>query len=206
MAVVVALAGCADEGGRTTDVAASGDPRATVQAYVDVALDGDCEGSKQYLTERLRARFTEALCRLLSTQVDATSVGDADVRIKVGAASVSGDAATVPVMVGVRGATAFTADYAVVVEDGRWLIASFGDPQLSPDVPGPTDVPTPPVPTGIPDPGIPTGDATGLDPSEAFPSGVPSDPVDDLTEVDPSDFPTLPPPVVPQPPESVFPT
>lgn len=206
VALVVVLAGCADGGDRATDAPASGDPRTTVQAYVDLALDGDCEGTKQYLTERLRAHFTDVLCDALSTQADTLEVGDAEALVKVGAASVSGDSALVPVSFGVEGGTAVTANYAVVVEGGRWLIASLGDPQLSPDAPTPTRTPTPVVPSGIPDPGIPTGDVTELDPSDAFPGGVPTNPFDDLPEVDPSDFPTIPPPDVPQPPESVFPS
>lgn len=174
-----------------SDGPSSGDPAATVQAFVDAARDGDCDAIDDLLTAEGRTQFPEGDCEEgLDAAAQDEGMDPDDVDIEVGDATEDGDTAIVPVTYQAPDTEEFAIDYTLVKQDGEWLIdgldlGGLGDVEL-PDAPGTSDLPE--LPSLDPD-DIPTDFLSGL------PTDLPTDPEDlqsylDELESQFSDFPT----------------
>lgn len=121
----------------TEDEPADGpeDPAQVAQQFVDAARRGDCAAAESLLTQDLLRR--EGGC-------SPEDLGGGDLNgidFRVGEAAVSGETATVPLTVQVDGSavgapdeqsppdTEFNLDLGLVLQDDRWRIDDFGEPE-----------------------------------------------------------------------------
>jgi len=113
-----------------------GDPAATVQAFIDAALDGDCAAIEDLVTDD----FLDESGDCSSADFDPSTLEG--VELEVGDTDVDGDTATVQLVSTYEGQTA-EVGLELVYEDDTWLI----DGTDLPDAPEPPSASAPTLPS-----------------------------------------------------------